>query len=263
MTIYPNAWTEARIRDELSRFLVGHTEWPTYREFQRAGLKALRDNITRHGGAKRWATEMGVRFVEHRPGYALIWTEERIRGDLGEYLAGRDGWPSREKFERDGRTALRNAINRTGGADRWAAEFGLTRRTRLSGIRRGWTPEAIEAELKRLIGDGTIWPSRRAFERAGLYSMLTSIYQHEGPAYWATRIGVEQRTGFGRPRGAQWTEERIRLELERFCTGREKWPTEREFIEAGQRPLYSAASRNGGIARWADQLGLVRRRPRA
>lgn len=93
--------------------------------------------------------------------------------------------------------------------------------------------------------------------------MLTSIYEHEGPAYWAARLGVERRAGSGRPRRAEWTEERIQRELERFCDGCEVWPTEREFIEGGQRPLYSAASRNGGIARWADQLGLVRRRPRA
>jgi hypothetical protein len=79
-----SVWTEARIREELRRFLKGRTVWPTYRDFQRAGLKALRDNVTRHGGAERWAKEMGVRYVRHRPGYAPVWTEERIRGELCE-----------------------------------------------------------------------------------------------------------------------------------------------------------------------------------
>src|SRR5450759_521490 len=166
-------WTDTRIREELRRFLRGRTEWPPYREFQRAGVKGLRDQVARHGGARRWAKSMGVRYVEHRPGYAPIWTEARIRQDLGDYLKGRDEWPSRVQFERDGLTALRNAINRTGGPDRWAAEFGLPRSHRLSGLRRGWTHEAIETELRKLIGNRTMWPSRREFEHAGLYSMLT------------------------------------------------------------------------------------------
>lgn len=256
------AWTEDRVREELRRFLKDRTEWPSYRDFQRAGHKALRDNVTRHGGARRWAKEMRVRYVERRPGYAPIWTEGRIRGDLRDYLAGREEWPSREQFERDGRTALRNATNRMGGLDRWAAEFGLPRKDRRCGIRRGWTDEATYTELRKLIGDTARWPSRREFEAAGLYSMLTSIYRREGPDFWARRMGVKQRPTSGKPRAKSWTEDRIRLELGRFCAGRELWPTEREFVEAGKRALYSAASRNGGVARWATELGLTRRRIR-
>jgi hypothetical protein len=257
------AWTDDRIRRELRRFLTGRTDWPTYRDFQRAGLKSLRDNVTRRGGVRRWADEMGVTYVEHRPGYAPIWTEERVRRDLRAYLAGRDEWPSRTQFENDGLTALRNAVNRTGGVDRWAREFGLRRRNRCSGIRRAWTEELIEIELRKLIGNGKTWPSTQEFERAGLYSMLTSIYRHEGPTYWAKRMGVQQRAGFGKPRRTIWTEERIRKELDRFCAKRDLWPTEREFIDAGQRSLYSAASRAGGIPYWADRLGLPRRRVRS
>jgi hypothetical protein len=36
-----------------------------------------------------------VRFVRHRPGYATIWTEERIRRDLRKYPKGKKQWPSR------------------------------------------------------------------------------------------------------------------------------------------------------------------------
>lgn len=253
-------WTDERIRKELRVFLAGRDEWPTYREFQRAGLKALRDNITRRGGAERWAHELGVAYVRHPPGYAPIWTEERIREQLSEYLAGRRVWPGRDEFEHDGRTALRNAINRTGGPDRWAQEFGLERGSRLSGIRRGWTPEVIEAELARLIGAGTAWPSRPEFERAGLLSMLTAIYRHEGPAYWAERMKVHYEAAAATSQWRLWSEERIRQELERFCAGRAHWPTEREFVAAGRRNLYRAASRLGGIPYWADQLGLPRGR---
>ncbi|HVW46765.1 MAG TPA: hypothetical protein VHA76_06920 [Solirubrobacterales bacterium] len=55
------------------------------------------------------------------------WTEERIRADLGDFLDGRVIWPSRAEFEAAGRKTLRDAITRTGGAPRWAAEFGLPR----------------------------------------------------------------------------------------------------------------------------------------
>ena len=252
-------WSDERIRDELRPFLEGLAEWPSYRDFQRAGLKALRDSITRRGGARRWAREMGVTYVERRPGYAPIWTEERVRSDLGAYLARRGEWPSREEFERDGKTALRNAINRSGGPDRWAGEFDLKRTNRLSGVRRGWTRELIEAKLNKLIGDGTMWPTQREFDDAGLDSLRTAINRHEGSRFWAKRMGVRWRSSLGTPRARSWTEDRIRSELEAFCAGREAWPTEREFTDAGKRRLYNAASRNGGVRRWAAALGLPRR----
>ncbi len=255
-------WTDERIREHLQRFLAARTEWPTYREFERHGLKALRDAITRAGGAERWAREMGVRFVRHQPGYEPIWTEQRIRRDLAVYLAGQDVWPSRAEFERDGLTAVRNAVNRTGGPDRWAAEFGLPRQNRRSGIRRGWIPEAIEAKLREFIGDSDMWPTRREFERAGLLGLLSVIYTREGPEHWAQRLNVRRQRGPSpRPR-AIWTEERIQKDLEAFSVGREVWPTQREFLDAGRGPLYRATSRMGGIPYWADRLGLPRSRTR-
>ena len=94
---------EQAIRVGLRRFLAGRSEWPTYREFQRAGLKGLRDKITRVGGAERWAREMGVPYLRHPPGYAPVWTEHRIRRDLraprsagrARVRAGRPECPSR------------------------------------------------------------------------------------------------------------------------------------------------------------------------
>jgi hypothetical protein len=120
--------------------------------------------------------------------------------------------------------------------------------------RREPTPE--------LIGEGTSWPNRAEFDAAGLSGMLSSIYAHEGPGYWARRMGVKRRRGYSRRRASGWTEQRIWDELREFCAGREVWPTEREFVDAGRRSLYAAASRMGGIARWAAELGLPRQRSR-
>ena len=82
--------------------------------------------------------------------------------------------PSKAEFVQDGLTQVRNAVNRTGGPDGWAGEFGLPRQNRLSGIRRGWTREAIEATLREFIGESDMWPTRGEFERAGLAGMLTA-----------------------------------------------------------------------------------------
>jgi hypothetical protein len=55
-----------------------------------------------------------------------------------------------------------------------------------------------------------------------------------------------------------WTSERIRAELVRFCASRPAWPSAREFKETGHTDLYVAASRYGGVAFWAAELGLSR-----
>ena len=55
-----------------------------------------------------------------------------------------------------------------------------------------------------------------------------------------------------------WTSERIRAELAQFCVGRSIWPSAREFKAVGRGDLYVAASRYGGVAYWAAELGLRR-----
>jgi hypothetical protein len=60
--------------------------------------------------------------------------------------------------------------------------------------------------------------------------------------------------GPGRPK--QWTDERIRAELTVFLRGRESWPTQPEFADAGLGGLYGALSRNRGVSYWAAEYGL-------
>jgi len=56
----------------------------------------------------------------------------------------------------------------------------------------------------------------------------------------------------------RWTPDRIRRELDAFCADRIAWPTASEFKSAGRGDLYVAASRYGGVAHWANELGLQR-----
>lgn len=249
-------WTEARVREELERFLVGRSEWPSYRAFQRAGRKGLRDAVTRLGGARHWAGKLGVAFFERPPGYAPTWTEERIRDDLTHFLEGERVWPPRTAFEEAGLKPLRDAVARTGGPPRWAPEFGLPRRDERQGSRRVWTEERIERELRELLGGGEEWPSVPAFREAGKTSLLAAVYAHGGPTRWSRRLGVHRQAGGGTRRERAWTEERIRVELEEFCAGCSEWPRWSEFEAAGRGALYRAASRYGGIRRWKRRLGL-------
>lgn len=254
------AWTNAGIRRELEEFLHGATEWPSYRDFQRAGRQKLRDQVTRSGGPRLWAKRLKLPYRERKPGYAPIWTEDRVRADLEEFLRGWSHWPSRLEFEAADRTALRDAIRRPGGPERWPAEFGLALQNLKAGSKLVWTDERIETELRAVLDGRDSWPTRREFERLGSLDLATAVSHHGGMAYWAHRLGFKPppRAGVGRPR--HWTDERIRAELEEFCRGQTTWPTEREFLAAGKAKLYTAACHYGGPPHWAAELGLVRTR---
>jgi hypothetical protein len=250
-------WTEERVREELRGFLAGREEWPSYREFWNAGRKGLRDAVTRFGGARRWAREFGMTYVERRPGYAPIWTEERIRADLTRFLTGREFWPTRIEFEAAGLKALRDAVGRSGGPPRWAAEFGLPRLDERRGSRRVWTDERIEEELRRLIGPDGRWPSTAEFRRAGKTTLQAAVYAHGGPDYWGARVGAGPPARRNTNRPVLWDEQRIGRELREVWAEHGGWPRFAEFEAMGKGKLYRAASRNGGVEHWKRKMGVV------
>jgi DNA-binding transcriptional ArsR family regulator len=105
----------------------------------------------------------------------------------------------------------------------------------------------------------------------GIYQELTGMSRSQAAYDLADLVdaGILERVGRGRttryrlasepdPKQRQWTNDRIRAELERFCAGREMWPSAVEFKRSGRTDLYVAASRYGGIRFWAAELGLPR-----
>ncbi|HXV56715.1 MAG TPA: hypothetical protein VD704_02510 [Gaiellaceae bacterium] len=64
------------------------------------------------------------------------------------------------------------------------------------------------------------------------------------------------QAALGQAPAGRWPAERVRAELARFCSGRERWPSAAEFSAAGRASLYLAASRHGGVERWAPELGF-------
>jgi hypothetical protein len=251
-------WTEDRVRAELAALLAGRREWPSAAEFVEAGQRQLRDMVYRFGGSRRWARELGLAYPERIPGHAPYWTEDRVREELRLFLAGVSVWPSRNAFEAAGRKALRDAVNRTGGPDRWGTELGVSVPDLRRGSRRAWTEARIEAELRRFLAGRRDWPAKAEFERAGLRSLLGAIYRHGGgPDRWARRLGVRRSRHAGPvPDRRTWSDERIERELRAFTTGADRWPGSRAFADAGLAQLYREASLHGGIPAWRRRLGL-------
>jgi hypothetical protein len=251
-------WTEERVRVELSGFLAGHDEWPRTVDFAEAGHSVLRRMVARYGGPRRWARELGVAYVERRGGRAPAWPEQRVRSELREFLGDALTWPSAGEFERAGRAALWRAVRRSGGAERWALEFGLRPTTRRDGSRRTWTDKRIERELRRFLVGRHEWPKASDFEKAGLASLFTALCTYGGVEAWARRMGLPRRARRRtRSRERYWTHDRIHAQLTEFCRMRGSWPVKRDFAVAGRMPLYWAATRAGGMVRWRVELGFA------
>jgi Fic family protein len=58
----------------------------------------------------------------------------------------------------------------------------------------------------------------------------------------------------GRPR--TWTNDRIEVELRALVGESHRFPSIKEFDDAGRRDLYNAIQRHGGSRRWAERLGI-------
>ena len=191
---------DADIEAELRRFLSDRPLWPSYAEFVAAGQRRLRELITKHGGARYWARRVGVAWVERRPGYAPRWTPERVGSELEAFLAGQEVWPSRREFEAAGLNLLREAVNRLGGVEVWAAKFGLPRPNNSVGSTRIWDERRLERAVGPLVRRLGRWPTKREFHEAGLASAQSAMYRYGGVERWRKRFGVASASRNGRSR---------------------------------------------------------------
>jgi hypothetical protein len=188
-------WDDERVRHELESFLAGRDEWPAYREWRAAGRKRLHAEAVARRPARAWAAELGVAFPRRRPGHPA-WDEARIRRELHAALAALspvETFPTRVQLRAVAGSGLSAAVSRTGGVARWADEMGLAVR----GSQGRWSDERIERELREWLGDAGVWPTKAQFAAAGRMGLLRAIYDRDGTAVWAERMGVAWR---GRPR---------------------------------------------------------------
>jgi hypothetical protein len=114
-----------------------------------------------------------------------------------------------------------------------------------------WPAGRVEAELRTFLGGRSEWPTYAEFARSGFARLHFQAMANGGPYWWGPRIGIEIP-----PRFVIWNEERVRGALRPFLRGRERFPTEGEFAEAGLRSLRTGLHNHGGLAYWADEFGL-------
>jgi hypothetical protein len=107
-------WPEQQVRAALEPFLAGRSNWPTFPEFQAAGLGLVHRQIELRGGARLWARYYGLPH-EPLPNRLGTWSDNRIRRELEQFLAGRSDWPTQQEFEAGGKVTLRRALDGFGG----------------------------------------------------------------------------------------------------------------------------------------------------
>jgi Fic family protein len=148
--------------------------------------------------------------------------------DLGQLATGAEQAPLRlSASQQNGLTKLRLNGRREFTRREYEAAAGVAR-------------SAAGNELKALVRHGVLNVRGHG---------ATTAYAFVGPAGSAA---TTRRAG----RKMIWTEHVIEHELRTWLDGRLSWPTYQEFVAAGKRDLYAAASRNGGMARWRRIIGL-------
>ena len=250
-------WSERKLERVLRPFLETFTRWPNFPEFQAVGLGAAYVQIEQHGGHLRWARRFGLPYGPPR-GERDLWPDERIRSELRLYLRDRREWPDWDQFRRDGKGALREAITATGGPQRWAAEAGIDFR---AGYNMRWSYPLLKQEVARLARGRRDWPAESEFQAAGMSAVYHSIRNRAIRPQLAADLGLELPNG--RVNTRRWTDVRIEAALDRLLSGRHKWPTRREFHEAGLDGLYQTLLRNHTRNRWAQRYGLEAARSEA
>jgi hypothetical protein len=180
-------YTAELVEAELRAFTAGRDTrtWPTWTEFEQAGLKGLRKAVDRLGGTRHWMPVLGIeRLARPTPG-PPPWTLQRITGELDALVGSFGCWPTARQWTAMGHQRLLAAMRAHGGVRHWAREYGFE----ANGGR--WLDDDIEAELRTLLAGRSAWPSKREFEQAGKAALREVIKHHPlRPAGWADRLKV-------------------------------------------------------------------------
>jgi hypothetical protein len=244
-------WSEPEIRKELTAFLAGRRQWPSFAEFRDAGRVYLRTAVTAFGGPERWACEMGVELPADRRGHEPQWTYPRMREAIAELAKGRSTWPRQAEFTGAGLRAVHKITHQKKLRPQLARELGLALPAERRSPRR-WSDDEIRAALDDFLKGRSTWPGHREFGRAGLGGLLRLITMRGEREKWACEYDVDPPAPPFR-----WTDDKIEAALDTFLEGRHEWPTWSEFQQAGLVGLITNLSRAGSRRAWAERYGLV------
>lgn len=126
----------------------------------------------------------------------------------------------------------------------------------LTGLRVAGRREFTRREYEQAAGVGRT-SARDDLKQLVQHGVLNVRGAGSSTRYVFSAATVGQRTNgkrVGRP--AKWNDTLIERELRAFVADRADWPPRNDFIAAGRRDLYAAASRSGGISRWRQMLGM-------
>ena len=249
-------WDERRIETELRAFATDR--WPDDEAFISAGHGPLLAQVHATGGPVRWARKLRV--TDLPTCTRGSWTDARIQAALAALLEGLRTWPTRREFAALGYDGLYGAMARRGRRT-WEREFGFDRRPGLAGPTR-WTEPNVRAAMQELTRGCENYPSRAAFQSAGLDGLHQAIRAHHGGHdLWAARLGLP-RNG-RRPHHKtvlRWTDSLVEARLRALAAdlGADRYPLQREFVAAGEGGLYRQIKKTAGHAWWARRLDLPR-----
>jgi DNA invertase Pin-like site-specific DNA recombinase len=172
----------------------------------------------------------------------------RLAGQLQEFFAERREWPPYLEFAKAGCGRLHAQALLWGGPYFWGPRLGV----RVPGETVRWSEPVIRGALAPFLEGRRYWPQRADFEQAGLLALYHAMRDHHGLDHWARRFGFAYR----RAHKFVWTDGQIEYELGRLSNGSGELPTRTQMREAGFNTLYEAVKREGGLAYWAERLGL-------
>jgi hypothetical protein len=249
------AWSHERVREELESFLGDRSDWPSYRDFQRAGRRTLqrrdhpdgrRSPVGGHDGSgvRRAATGLsaGVDGGAHRARAVRV---RRQADHVAEPQGGRGRRPE--------------GPSRCRPADRWTGTVGAPVGRRAVGRARGLAP-GLEPHADRAGATAARRASGRLAHEAAVPRSRTRLDADRDSPVRTHRVLA---SASGRPAGRSTTPGRS-ARLDRgahrgrtppVLPDRGTFPSAAEFEAAGLGRRYRAASRSGGIARWKRQLG--------
>jgi hypothetical protein len=255
-------WSEATMRAALAEFLGERRDWPTHREFQRAGHAGLYEAVRCRGGSQRWAEAMGVarpRSMQGQP--TSHWTDDRITEELAAFLGNRAEWPRYADFVAAGRDRLYHAVARNGGPELWAQRLGVRYLKRRGRPATYWTDARVRERLGVMLLGRDRWPTQADFETADEARLLAAIRRRGDTGRWRAEFGVAgpRRSTPRKAPPRVWTDAAIAAAISPLIHALGRWPTQDEFRRAGLIPALAAVYRYGGSDHWQRQFGVTAR----
>jgi len=186
------SWNDERIRRGLIEAFADFDHWPTREEFAMRELHSLREAIRLHGGAIRWAGEMGLSLSRRQRRSRQRWDRDALRDAVAELAAGQAHWPARKQFSDAGLNGLYAAVTRSGIREELAAELGL----HLAAARHyhgpgHWNRATIDLALNEFLAGRQAYPALREWTAAGLGGLYQTVdRRHEGHNAVAKRYGL-------------------------------------------------------------------------